>query len=107
MSMTRKLNYFLGLQIEKLKDEIFICQSKYTKELLKKFEMEKPKLCDTPMSLSMKLDLDESAKKVEAFLFREMIGSILYLTAGKLDIMFRICMCAHFQSNPILLANLI
>ena len=62
--------------------------------------MDQAKPYGTPMSPSIKLDLDESGKKVEATLFRGMIGSLLYLTASRPDIMFSVCMCARFQSNP-------
>ena len=93
-----KLNYFLGFQIKQLKDKIFICQSKYINELFK-FDMEKAKLYGTLMSLSVKLVLHENGKKVEPILFRGIIGSLLYFTTSRPDIMFSICMCARFQSN--------
>ena len=68
--------------------------------MLKKFDMDQAKPYRTPMSLLMKLDLNKGGKKVEVTLFRGMIGSLLYLIASKLDIMFSVCMCAHFQPNP-------
>ena len=68
--------------------------------MLKKFDMEKAKPYGTSMSPSVKLDLDEDGKIVEPTLFRDMIGYLLYLTTSRLDIIFSVCMCAHFQSNP-------
>ena len=62
--------------------------------------MEKAKPYDTLMSFPVKLDLDESGKKVAVTLFRGMIGSLLYLIVSRPDIIFSIRMCAHFQSNP-------
>ncbi|KAK2980911.1 hypothetical protein RJ640_013413 [Escallonia rubra] len=59
MSMMGELNFFLGLQIKQTKDGIFINQAKYTKELLKRFNMEESNAFDTPMSSSLKLDKDE------------------------------------------------
>ena len=100
MSMMEELNYFLGLQIKQLKDGIFICQSKYTKELLKKFDMDQNKPYRTPMSPLIKLNLNEDSKKMEPNLFRGMIGSLLYFTASRPNIMFSICMCVCLQSNP-------
>ena len=59
MSMMGKLNYFLGLQIKQLKEDIFINQAKYIKDLIKKFGMEDAKPVSTSMSFSTKLDSDE------------------------------------------------
>ena len=52
------------------------------------------------MSPSRKLDKDEGGKNIDSKLYRWMIDSLLYLTASRSDIMFSICLCAHFQSNP-------
>ena len=54
----------------------------------------------TPMSPSTKLDKDEHGKKVDEKTYRGMIGSLLYLTASRPDIMFSVCLYARFQSDP-------
>ncbi len=77
-----------------------IHQQKYLKELLKKFGMENNKAYDTPVPTSTKLDVDLKGTDVEASLYRGMIGSLLYLTASRLDIVFSVGLCARFQSNP-------
>ncbi|MCH82973.1 copia-type pol polyprotein [Trifolium medium] len=100
MSMMGELRYFLGLQIHQSKEGIFINQSKYCKELLKKFGMQNAKEISTPMSTSCYLDKDEGGKSVDESKYRGMIGSLLYLTASRPDIMFSVCMCARFQANP-------
>ncbi|XP_042983357.1 uncharacterized protein LOC122312768, partial [Carya illinoinensis] len=100
MSMMGELTFFLGLQIKQAKSGTFINQSKYIKELLKKFGMENAKEIGTPMSPSTKLDKDESGKPVDSKIYRGMIGSLLYLTASRPDIMFSVCLCARFQSSP-------
>ncbi|KAK8526380.1 hypothetical protein V6N12_020852 [Hibiscus sabdariffa] len=100
MSMMGELSFFLGLQIKQRKDGIFINQAKYIKEKLKKFGMENVKPQATPMSSSIKLDKDEEGKCVDSKLYRSMIGSLLYLTASRPDIMFSVCLCARFQANP-------
>ena len=100
MSMMGELTFFLGLQIKQTSEGIFINQSKYCKELLKRFEMENSKIFDTPMSTSCRLDKDEGGKPIEITKYRGMIGSLLYLTASRPDIMFSVCMCARFQANP-------
>jgi hypothetical protein len=89
-----------GLQIKQTKNWIFINQSKYIKNLLKKFGIEKSKIYATPMSSTIKLDKAENGKNVDIKQYREMIGSLLYLTASRVDIMFSVCLCARFQSFP-------
>ncbi|XP_020262923.1 uncharacterized protein LOC109838908, partial [Asparagus officinalis] len=100
MSMMGELTFFLGLQVKQTKDGIFISQSKYAKELVKKFKLENSKHAPTPMSTSVKLDADESGEDVDQKLYRCMIGSLLYLTASRPDIMFSVCACARFQASP-------
>ena len=100
MSMMEELNYFLGLQIKQGQSGIFVNQTKYTKELIKKFNMDNAKPAKTPMSSSTKLDADKKGNKIDEKLFRGMIGSLLYLTASRPNIMFSVCLCARFQSNP-------
>ena len=100
MSMMGELTFFLGLQIKQSKEGISITQSKYTKELLKRFGMENCKPIGTPMSPSCKLDKDDEGKSVDLKYYRGMIGSLLYLTASRPDIMFSVCLCARYQSNP-------
>ena len=100
MSMVGELNYFIGLQIKQIHDEIFISQAKYAKSLVKKFGLENAKHCDTPMSTTLKLRKYASGKDVEQSLYRGMIGSLLYLTANRPDIAFSVGVCARFQANP-------
>ena len=98
--MMGELNYFLGLQIKQRKDGIFINQAKYTKELIKRFGLEGSKVSKTPKATTTKLDKDEQGKSVDIKLYRSMIGSLLYLTASRPDIMFSVYLCARFQSCP-------
>ncbi|GJY89491.1 retrovirus-related pol polyprotein from transposon TNT 1-94 [Tanacetum coccineum] len=100
MSMMGELNFFLGLQIKQMEDEIFFNQSKYIKEMLKKFGLEDSKPTKTPMSTEIKLTKDDEADSVDSSKYRGMIGSLLYLTASRPDIMFSVCLCARFQENP-------
>ena len=100
MNMMGELNFFLGLQIKQLKEKTFINQAKYIRDLLKRFNMEKAKTMKTPMSSSIKLDKDEKGKSVNSTMYRGMIGSLLYLTASRPNIMYSICLRARFQSCP-------
>ena len=100
MSLMGELNYFIGLQVKQTKDETFIIQTKYIKEIIKKFGMEFSKEVSTPMSPSCKLDKDEDGLNIDQKLYRGIIGSLLYLIASRLDILFSLCVCARFHSNP-------
>ncbi|GKD67578.1 retrovirus-related pol polyprotein from transposon TNT 1-94 [Tanacetum coccineum] len=100
MSMMGELNFFLGLQIKQMEDEIFFNQSKYIKEMLKKFGLEDSKPTKTSISTKIKLTKDDEAYSVDSSKYRGMIGSLLYLIACRPNIMFRVCLCARFQENP-------
>ena len=97
MSMIGELSFFLGLQVKQTKDGTFICQSKYVNDLFKRFEMDNSKPIKTPTNAH--LDLDEGGKPVDLKLYRSMIGSLLYLTASRPDIMFSVCMCEGFKHH--------
>ncbi|GJT78867.1 retrovirus-related pol polyprotein from transposon TNT 1-94 [Tanacetum coccineum] len=100
MSMMGELNFFLGLQIKQMEDGIFFNQSKYIKEMLKKFGLKESKPMKTPMSSDTKLTKVEEYESVDSTKYRGMIGSLLYLTASRPDIMFSVCLCARFQEAP-------
>jgi len=100
ISMVGELTFFLSLQIKQLKEGIFVNQGKYVCELLKKYKLDNAKHASTPIASSAKLDQDPEGKLINEKLYRGMIGSLLYLTASRPDIMFSMCLCAHFQSSP-------
>jgi hypothetical protein len=100
MSMISELTFFLGFQVKQMREWIFISQEKYTKDLLKRFKMDDYKPIKTPMPSNGHLDLDEGGKPVDQTLCHSMIGSLLYLTASRPDIMFSVSMCARFQACP-------
>nr|GFB31862.1 uncharacterized mitochondrial protein AtMg00810-like [Tanacetum cinerariifolium] len=83
-----------------MEDGIFFNQSKYIKEMLKKFGLKYSKPTKTPMSMEIKLTKDDEADSVDNSEYRDMIGSLLYLPTSRLDIMFSVCLCARFQENP-------
>jgi hypothetical protein len=94
MSIIGELTFFLGFQVKQMKDGNFLSQEKYTKDLSKRFKMEKCKPIKTPMPTNGHLDLDDRGNPVDQTLYRYMIGSLLYLIASRPDIMFSVCMCA-------------
>ena len=83
-----------------MKQGIFINQSKYAKEIAKKFGLENTKPFSTLMSSNSKLDNDEKGMSVDQKLYRGMIRSLFYLTTSRPDIMFSVCLCVGYQSNP-------
>ena len=99
ISMIGNFSFFLVLQVKQMEEGTFIHQAKYTKELLKKFEMENAKALGTHMNPSTMLDKDENCKSVDDKRYKGMIGSLLSLTLSRLDIMFSVCLCARYQSN--------
>ncbi|CAJ2661640.1 unnamed protein product [Trifolium pratense] len=100
MSMMGELKFFLGIQINQKKEGTYVHQSKYTKELLKKFNLDDCKIMNTPMHSTTNMSKSEDEGKVDQKVYRGMIGSLLYLTASRPDILFSVCLCARFQSDP-------
>ncbi|GJW24270.1 putative ribonuclease H-like domain-containing protein [Tanacetum coccineum] len=100
MSSIGELSFFLGLQVKQKSDGIFISQDKYVAKILKKFDFASVKTASTPMETNKPLIKDEEAENVDVHLYRSMIGSLMYLTASRPDIMFAICACARFQVTP-------
>ncbi|KAJ9544670.1 hypothetical protein OSB04_024377 [Centaurea solstitialis] len=89
-----------GIQVKQNPNGIFINQSKYIKDMLKKFNMADCSPIKTPMPTGNLLGPDLAGKSVDQKIYRSMIGSLLYLTATRQDIMFSTCFCARFQANP-------
>ncbi|KAJ9536572.1 hypothetical protein OSB04_un000221 [Centaurea solstitialis] len=100
MSMLRELSFFLGLQVLQKPDGILINQSKYIRDLLKRFHMDTSSVAKTPMASGTLIGADPKGKPVDQKTYRAIIGSLLYLTASRPDIMFATCFCARFQANP-------
>ncbi|GJS84570.1 uncharacterized mitochondrial protein-like protein [Tanacetum coccineum] len=100
MSSMGELTFFLGLQVKQKEDGIFTSQDKYVTEILKKFSFTDVKIASTPMETQEILLKDEDGEEVDVHLYRSMIGSLMYLTSLKPDIMFAVCACARYQINP-------
>ncbi|WVZ63868.1 LOW QUALITY PROTEIN: hypothetical protein U9M48_013466 [Paspalum notatum var. saurae] len=100
MSLMGELQFFLRLQIKQNPEGTFIHQAKYTRDILKKFDMGDSKPMTTPMSTNTTLDADENGEAVDQKEFRGMIGSLLYLTATRPGIQFAVCLCARYQVSP-------
>ncbi|GJS78466.1 putative ribonuclease H-like domain-containing protein [Tanacetum coccineum] len=99
MSSMGELTFFLGLQVKQSQTGLFISQDKYVADMLKKFDLASVKTAITPMETKMALTKDEESADVDVHLYRSMIGSLMYLTASRPDIMFDVCACSRFQVN--------
>nr|GEZ51689.1 putative ribonuclease H-like domain-containing protein [Tanacetum cinerariifolium] len=100
MSAMGELNFFLGLQVLQKEDGIFLSQDKYMGDILKKFRYSDVRSLNTPMDKENPWGKDGTGKDVDLHLYRSMIGSLMYLTASRPDIMFAICACARHQVTP-------
>ncbi|GJV31486.1 putative ribonuclease H-like domain-containing protein [Tanacetum coccineum] len=88
-----------GLQVKQKEEGIFISQDKYVTEILKKLCFSDVKTARTPMETQKPLLKDEDGEEVDVHLYRSMIGSLMYLTSSRPDIMFIVCACARYQVN--------
>nr|GEX12269.1 uncharacterized mitochondrial protein AtMg00810-like [Tanacetum cinerariifolium] len=86
-----------GLQVKQKKDGIFISKDNYVAEVLKKFRLSKGKLVSTPIDAEKPLLKDSDGEDIDVRTYRSMIGSLMYLTSLRPDIMFAVCACARFQ----------
>ncbi|GJT77919.1 putative ribonuclease H-like domain-containing protein [Tanacetum coccineum] len=100
MSSMGELTFFLGLQVKQKEDGIFISQDTYVTKILKKFGFTDVKTASTPMETHKPLLKDADGKDVDEHLYRSMIGSLMYLTFSRPDIMFAVCAYARYQVNP-------
>nr|GEX40700.1 hypothetical protein [Tanacetum cinerariifolium] len=100
MSSMRELTFFLGLQVKQKEDVIFISQDKYVAKILRKFGLTDGKSASTPIDPEKPLLKDPNGEDVDVHTYRSMIGSLMYLTSSRLDIIFVACACAYFQVTP-------
>ena len=91
------MTYFLGMEIKQSQDEVFVCQKKYAKEILKKFHMEDCKSMSTPMNQKEKLSKEDGTEKVDEAHFRSLIGSLMYLSATRPDILIAVSILSRFM----------
>nr|GEW63770.1 uncharacterized mitochondrial protein AtMg00810-like [Tanacetum cinerariifolium] len=100
MSSMGELTFFLRLQVKQKEDGIFISHDKYVTEVLRKFNFSNVKSASTPMDMEKTLVKDADGNDVDVHLYKSMIGSLMYLTTSKPDIMYAVCVCARFEVTP-------
>ncbi|GJU79747.1 retrovirus-related pol polyprotein from transposon TNT 1-94 [Tanacetum coccineum] len=101
MSMMGQMSFFLGLQISQSPRGVFLNQSKYASENIKKYGLLTSDSVDTSMVEKNKLDEDLQGTPVDATLYLGMIGSLMYLTSSRPDLIYAVCLCARYQAKPI------
>nr|GEV04090.1 retrovirus-related Pol polyprotein from transposon TNT 1-94 [Tanacetum cinerariifolium] len=100
MSMMGEMMFFLGLQVNQSPSGIFINQSNYMNEILKKYGLNRYDVIGTPMDIKDKLDLEQIGTPVNATKYHSMIGALMYLTSSRPDIVHATCICARYQAQP-------
>nr|GEU51789.1 hypothetical protein [Tanacetum cinerariifolium] len=88
------------IYVKQKKDEIFISQDKYVAKILKKFGLTEEKSVSTPIDTEKPLLKDPDGEDVDVHIYKSMIGSLMYLTSSRPDIMFAVCACVRFQVTP-------
>ncbi|XP_057443858.1 secreted RxLR effector protein 161-like [Lotus japonicus] len=94
------MNYFLGIEVIQKENGIFICQRRYALEVLKKYGMQESNMVATPIVPGSKLDKDSKGTKVDATFFKELVGSLFYLTSTRPDMMYITSLLSKYMSNP-------
>jgi hypothetical protein len=94
------MHYFLGIEVVQSVDGYFIYQKKYLQELLNRFQMQDCNPVNTPFEYGLKLNKDPEGKKVDSTLFKQIVGSLMYLTATRPDIMYVVSLISRYMESP-------
>jgi len=94
------LSYFLGMEVTQSEQGYFLCQKRFTMKLLNKFAMENCKPVSTPVVQGQKLMKEDEALKTDGKAYRSLVGSLLYLTATRPDIVFAVNYLSRFMQSP-------
>jgi hypothetical protein len=95
-----ELHYCLGLEVWRNAGQTFVCQSKYIREILKRFKMDQCKSSSVPMQQNVKLSCDDGSKEVNGTVYRQMVGSLNYLTTTRPDISYSVSVLSQFMAKP-------
>ncbi|KAE8660144.1 hypothetical protein F3Y22_tig00116958pilonHSYRG00159 [Hibiscus syriacus] len=95
-----QLKHFLGLEVDRTHEGIFLCQQKYAKDLLKRFVMLECKSTSTPMEPNIKMCAHEGKDLEDATMYRQLVGSLIYLTLTRPDISYAVGVMSWYMQNP-------
>eukprot|EP00253_Pinus_taeda_P028211 PITA_28211 len=94
------LRYFLGIEVDQNENGIFISQARYANEVLGRFNMQDYKAAITPTVMGLKLSKEDNNKDFDPSLYKSIVGSLMYLTATRPDIMFSVSLISRFMERP-------
>eukprot|EP01018_Ginkgo_biloba_P013725 Gb_24397 [translate_table: standard] len=94
------MKYFLGIEVSQTNDGIFICQTKYASDVLKRFKMLNCKSTSTPMATGLKLSKEDKGTNVDPTLYKRLVGNLMYLSATRPDIMYAVSLISRFMETP-------
>ena len=94
------LRNFLGIEVEKNENKTFISQARYVKEYLERFNMQDCKAKITPTVMGLKLSKEDNRKDFDPSLYKSIVGSLMYLTATRPDIMHAVSLISRFMERP-------
>src|ERR1700733_10096268 len=94
------LRYFLGIEVDQNEKGIFISQARYANEVLGRFNMQECKAAITPTVMGLKLSKEDSSKDFDPSLYKSIVGSLMYLTATRPDIMYAVSLISRFMERP-------
>lgn len=100
MTNLGRMSYFLGVEVVQNSSGIFVSQSKYTKEILERFGMDNSKPVDNPVVPGYKLSKKGDGVEVDATTYKQMVGSLMYLTATRSDLMYAVCLISRYMEKP-------
>ena len=94
-----ELHYYLGIEVWREPSKTLITQSKYTNEILKKFNMSDCKAMSTPLEQNSKLYKEDGTKEANGTLYCQLVGSMNYLTTTRLDIAYSVSILSQFMAK--------
>lgn len=97
------MHYLLGMKVHQNSDEIFICQTKYAKDMLKKFGMVDCKPVSTPIAHGELLYKNDGIEKTNKTEFRSIVGSLMFLTNIRPDIGYAVLLVSRYMCEPFVL----
>ena len=100
MSDLGRMKHFIGVEVKQCSDGIFICQKRYAREVLARFGMGDSNAMKNPIAPGIKLSKDKGGVRIDETLFKQVVGSLMYLTVTRPDLMYGVSLISTFMSSP-------